>query len=262
MIKEIHCFGTSHTAGGGFEFFNENYSPILKKFYKEQPYTQFNYSWPGQLQKILNNNIKVFNHAKAGYGNERMYRISYDIIMKGANKDKLFIFEFSSVGRKEYWSNTFNDYFICNYGFEMDKNIPITKIKLNGIAGTYGLNDYEYSKKLITIVSPFIDETMNYDVQNNIYKMNNEFFIDFLIKKNINFYYISNPHYSNINLINSNYITFLNDCHFLKYIIDKKLTIFDETNGEIKDYHSGLEGHNKVAKLVKNKIKEKYEINS
>jgi hypothetical protein len=37
MIKEIHCFGTSHTEGGGFEFMHKIRNIELKKFYKEEP---------------------------------------------------------------------------------------------------------------------------------------------------------------------------------------------------------------------------------
>ena len=62
MIKEIHCFGTSHTAGGGFEFFNKENASKLKKTYTERPFTQFNYSYPGQLQKLIGNGVKIFNH--------------------------------------------------------------------------------------------------------------------------------------------------------------------------------------------------------
>ena len=36
MIKEIHCFGTSHTEGGGFEFMHKEKGIELKKFYNEQ----------------------------------------------------------------------------------------------------------------------------------------------------------------------------------------------------------------------------------
>ena len=117
MIKEIHCFGTSHTEGGGFEFFNQNIASKLKKIYTEQPFTQFNYSYPGQLQKLIGSGVKVFNHGKSGYGNERMYRIAYDLIMNNEDSlsEKLFIFEFSFLGRKEFYSNTLKDHFIVNY---------------------------------------------------------------------------------------------------------------------------------------------------
>ena len=80
MIKEIHCFGTSHTEGGGFEFMHREKSTELKKFYTEEPFTKENYSYPGNLQKLVGKDIKVYNHAKSGYGNERMYRLVYEIL--------------------------------------------------------------------------------------------------------------------------------------------------------------------------------------
>ena len=88
-IKEIHTFGTSFTAGGGYnwdlteDIMSEH--PILRdrfdklhSFYDEEPKTKFHYSWPGQLQALLSGKVKVFNHAKEGFGNETMYRITND----------------------------------------------------------------------------------------------------------------------------------------------------------------------------------------
>lgn len=254
-FKEIHCFGTSITGGGGFEFFNENYDNKFEKYYTDKPYTQFNYTWPGQLQKLVENNCVVYNHAKPGYGNERMYRIAFDIIMNNDVKDKLFIFEFSHVGRKEYWSNTFQNYFIVNYGFD-EKN-P-SKPHVNGLAETYSLNNNEYIKQLGNIVIPFIKETMNYDVQESLVKMNNEFFINFLLSRDINFYIISNPEYSNIESLENKLIYLIDKDNkttlYLQYFLTNKLSIRDETNGEIDDWHPGLKAAKDLAKLIKNKI--------
>ena len=98
-IKYIHCFGTSHTAGGGFEFESIQKSE-LKNLYKEcgEELKQFNFSWPGILQKYLNQTkIKVLNHAKSGFGNELIYRKVYDIVTSNDfnREENLFIFEFS-----------------------------------------------------------------------------------------------------------------------------------------------------------------------
>ena len=114
MIKYIHCFGTSYTAGGGHEFngttndrnVNSKTSDYVrdliyfyKKKYPNEEQTQFNCSWPGQLQKLVNDEIIVLNHAKSGYGNDRMMRITNDIVNDIPNE------EFN------YW-NSFNNYFI------------------------------------------------------------------------------------------------------------------------------------------------------
>ena len=87
MIKYIHCFGTSYTAGGGYEFDGDspfrnqdseyiiNLKKETKQKYPNEEQTQYNFSWQIQLQKLVDSNkIKVLNHFKTGYGNERIYR--------------------------------------------------------------------------------------------------------------------------------------------------------------------------------------------
>ena len=105
-IKYINCFGTSFTAGGGFEFggTSDVRNNFLKFFYSglnEEP-TQFNFSYPGQIQR-LNSKIKINNYAKNGYGNDRMMRLVYDIITSiDFNKNEhIFLLEFGGIGRKE-----------------------------------------------------------------------------------------------------------------------------------------------------------------
>jgi hypothetical protein len=73
MLKNVYCFGTSYTEGGGFEFSDPNRIRMggedlliekdskLVRLYDHLgiELTQFNFSWPGQLQSLvdLNNNI-------------------------------------------------------------------------------------------------------------------------------------------------------------------------------------------------------------
>ena len=100
-----------HSPVKGFEFQSDSNNIELKKFYNEQPLTKENYSYPGQLQKLIGNDIKVYNHSKSGYGNERMYRLAYDVLNnKTTNKEKLLLLEFSHIGRKEYYSKSINDF--------------------------------------------------------------------------------------------------------------------------------------------------------
>ena len=55
MIKKIYTFGTSFTEGGGFEF--DILQPQNLKCYQNlgEELTRFNFSYPGQLQKLLPN---------------------------------------------------------------------------------------------------------------------------------------------------------------------------------------------------------------
>jgi hypothetical protein len=257
MIKEIHCFGTSHTEGGGFEFMHKIRNIELKKFYKEEPLTKENYSWPGQLQKLIGNNIKVYNHAKSGYGNERMYRLAYDVLNNGTpNDEKLLLLEFSLVGRKEYYSKSINDYFIANYSFNEDGYIQNLDM-----AQTYFVSSYKNVEKLLKpLVYDFMSETIDFDIQEKTMKMNNEFFIDYLFHNNINFLltsppYFLQPRFDNDKKIKNNLIEFEEFIYDLYHFVDKnKLRIRDETNDLILDGHAGLEGNKRIAKIIFDKI--------
>ena len=184
MIKEIHCFGTSHTEGGGFEFMNREKSTELKKFYTEEPFTKENYSYPGNLQKLVGKDIKVYNHAKSGYGNERMYRLAYDVLNNETpNNEKLLLLEFSHIGRKEYYSKSINDFFIANYSFNENGSIET----LDMAQTYYNPNIEDFQKLLKPLVYAFMKETIDFDIQEKNMKMNNIFFIHYLLHNNINF---------------------------------------------------------------------------
>ena len=120
-IKYINFYGTSSTAGGGFEFDSLAEGPFIYIRYDkcdEEPKTQFNYSFPGQVKKFIGEtNIEVFNFGKQGYGNDRMMRLAYARTKEEKfNKDEhLFLFEFAALGRDEFYFNEIKDYIICNY---------------------------------------------------------------------------------------------------------------------------------------------------
>jgi hypothetical protein len=258
MIKEIHCFGTSHTEGGGFEFMNREKNTQLKKFYTEEPFTKENYSYPGNLQKLVGKDIKVYNHAKSGYGNERMYRLVYEVLNDGKpNDEKLLLLEFSYVGRKEYYSKSINDYFIANYSFDEKGNVDYLDV-----AQTYFASSYKSVEKLLKpLVLDFMKETIDFDIQEKTMKMNNDFFIDYLLYNKINFLLTSPPFFLQIGRgvtekIQNNLIEFAEDFEYdlYSFAVKKKLTVTDETNGEIIDGHPGLEANKKIAKIIFDKI--------
>ena len=267
MIKEIHCFGTSHTHGGGFEFFNRERESKLKKIYTEKPFTQFNYSWPGQLQKLIGDGVKVYNHAKSGYGNERMYRIAHDLVTKDIESlsEKLFIFEFSFLGRKEFYSNTIKDHFIVNY------EILEEGANINGISQTYFENHLETYKLLKNKVVPFIKETMNGANQIKTLRMNNRFFVDFLLKNNVNFLLATPPYgYNHQNdlpgvkyELKNNYIWYSDTENTLYgYYYNNGWTIANETDRFIDDNHAGLHGNRETAKRILENINRIYQYKS
>jgi hypothetical protein len=261
MIKEIHCFGTSHTAGGGFEFFNKVGTSKLKKTYTERPFTQFNYSYPGQLQKLIGNGVKVFNHGKCGYGNERMYRIAYDLIMNNLDSlsEKLFIFEFSFLGRKEFYSNTLKDHFVVNYTI-LENGI---NANINGISQTYGLNHNETYNLLKNKVAPFIEETIQAENQIKTLKMNNKFFVDFLLRQNVNFLLATPPLGEKTDFkddLENKYISYTDTENTLYgYYFNNGWTITEETGGFINDNHAGLRGNLEIAKRILENIDKLYD---
>jgi hypothetical protein len=253
MIKEIHCFGTSHTEGGGFEFMHRGKNIELKKFYTEQPFTKENYSYPGNLQKLVGKDIKVYNHAKSGYGNERMYRLAYEVLNDGnPNDEKLLLLEFSYVGRKEYYSKSINDYFIANYSFNEKGYINYLEI-----AQTYFYPSYKNIEKLLKpLVLDFMTETIDFNIQEKTMKMNNDFFIDYLLYNNINFLLTCPPLGKDLNeKIENNLIEFEKFQYDLyEFTVKNKLTIRDETNNKSNDGHAGLEGNKQIAKIIFDKI--------
>ena len=81
-MKEIYCFGTSQTAGGGYEFDSPSKWDWPEDYWfieYEGEKTQSNFSYPGRLQSI-SNEYKVFNLGKSGHGNDRSIRKAYDVI--------------------------------------------------------------------------------------------------------------------------------------------------------------------------------------
>ena len=120
MIKNIYCLGTSHTAGGGYhekEKVQSIYQDIV-----ESP-SQSTLSWPGILETFTKN-INIHNLAESGAGNERVYRLVFDILTsKNFNKEEnLFLIEVSFLDRKEFWYNTSKDFVICNYTAARSEN--------------------------------------------------------------------------------------------------------------------------------------------
>jgi len=267
-IKKIYTFGTSCTAGGGFEFDsnhgfkNTTRGEYLKFLYKNcnEELSKFNFSWPGQLQKLLPN-IDVINLAKSGYGNELIYRKVFDIISNTSHEDiksYLFLIEFSHLQRKEYYNKKIKDYVILNYNWDGYDT------KLTGIANDYFydseniksilLNDFDFFEK-------FIDLTIEFDEQERLLTMNQNNFLSFLEYNNIN-YIITSPH--NSYSIKNNFKSFddkvwtswfnIKNYNDKKHPIamNEKTSIKTETGGIINDYHNGLIKNKFIAKAIYN----------
>jgi hypothetical protein len=185
-----------------------------------------------------------------------MYRLAYDVLNnKTPNKEKLLLLEFSHIGRKEYYSKSINDFFIANYSFNENGSIETLNI-----AQTYfNPNIEDFQKLLKPSVYAFMKETIDFDIQEKNMKMNNIFFIHYLLNNNINFLLTTPPcfllPFDLIQKIKNNLIEFEKDVFDIYHFVEKnKLRIMDDTNNQITDGHSGLEGNKKIAKIIFDKI--------
>lgn len=287
MIQKIFTFGTSNTAGGGFEFESKylshdkrgelrkiNRGDLLKKLYTEEPKTQNHYSWPGQLQKLLNDKnykISVNNISKQGYGNERMYRKFFDLVKHGDDyingvpkENCLFIFEFSDISRKEFWFEPINNHIVMNYKAVQDDS------------GAQMAHSYYYDNKEILMK---IEEKQNLFVEfrKNLIDIDNELkdvsrkitmFIDFLEYNNFNFMISSSPFILDMEYQNEydKFEKYLMEFgfdegkkykDFHRFADIEQIRIMDETKEEITDIHSSLFGNKTIAKNVFNEMIEK-----
>jgi len=265
-IKYIHCLGSSFTAGGGFEWetLYEKRTQPLHEFYGhlDEEKTQYNYSWPGQLQK-LNPALEVINHAESGYGNDRVYRILYDIVTKhGFNKkEHLFLIEFSGLGSKEFFLNDINDFIVTNYGYD---NKKINHVDL---AKSY-FNDISPSKEKVqdnrNVFENFLKKTFNEEKESKDLEKNISFILSWLKQNELNTVITSKPpflHKIDDDLYNSfNQITYsIKSKKYYEisdFIYNEKLTISDETNGFIKDNHPGFETNQLIATIINNYLVE------
>jgi hypothetical protein len=225
LIKQIYFFGTSHTAGGGFEFdsslksfrieendFQINETPrgeLLKKIYSKlylnEELTQENFSFPGQFRQLCrdrNIDVEVINISKQGYGNERIYRKFYDII-KQSNfnpSESLFVFEFSDIERAELYYKPLDNHVIINYyavnrnfytndiSFKNEKEIDF--VELSGYAKSYWYetpNDLTILKNDKKFFEEYVEKTLDAKNRIHVLNYNNINFLSFLKLNNFNF---------------------------------------------------------------------------
>jgi len=259
MIKKIYCLGTSHTRGAGFHL------PKSKEIYKsivDRPSME-TCSWPGILKTYVDD-IEVINLAESGAGNERMYRLAFDIITNPNFKkeENLLLLEISTLERKEYYSNTINDYVICNYA---PTNPPGDNFD---VVWKYYNNEKPVPNKIKKIYSDFLLETVNFDDLVKKLQMNVMFFLSFLKSNDINFELtvlenffsptqskFFDCNYESINYtINGKVLS-----SFYCKEVDENYLFEHETNNVIKDKHQGYWVTEIAAKSIFNHlVRKKY----
>jgi len=266
-IKYIHCFGGSFTQGGGFEFDGNKISTDFKKLelvygHLEEEKTQFNYSYPGQLQKMFGKDIQVINHAKSGYGNDRMYRIFYDIVSNPyfVHDENLFLIEFLGLCRKEFYSNELKDFFVTNYSISDDELCKFIEI---------GQNYYYDSKDTINTLESYknffetyYNKFINYNNEINLIYRETEFFVSYLEKYKFNYLYTEPPFVLNKHAVyDESKVILFGDGKFYErnngftaFGDINKISITNETNSVIQDMHNGYGANKLVAHIIYNRI--------
>ena len=276
-IKNIYTFGTSFTKGGGFEFWSYD-GTKLKRAYKdlEPEFEQWYFSWPGQLKKVIDDdNINVVNLAESGYGNERIYRKVYDIVNSpdfDVDTD-VFLFEFSHLGRKEFFSRIMNKPIIMNYSLIFDNvDSKFTHNECNGYAYRYWehtdgwekINDrkIEYDE----FFQKYLDDYCHVDNATRELANNITLFLYYLSQKNVKFWFMQPPlsvdtRYFDKIKWDSRIINFSPQSHgfmldFILFSFNGSATIKSETKGYLKDGHTGYIGNKLIAYKVFNHLVE------
>lgn len=261
-IKYINCFGTSFTAGGGFEFDGQSIERqiLLNNFYSEleEQLTQFNFSYPGQLSKLLNDDIQVINYAKNGYGNDRMFRQIYEIVSNpDFNKDEhIFIIEYAGLGRKEFWFNPIKDYIVSNYWFDWDTSTLKDEVNLansycyDTIHMTHYLEEYE------PMFLEFFQHTLNLEKEHKLLFQNIEFFSSYLKQHQLNYFYVTDVFDNHIgkNFIFGDGEYFKTSTDFNKFSSFNNLSIKDETDGMYSDLHNGYLANKIIGLTIYNSL--------
>ena len=272
--SEIRTFGTSYTQGGGFEYWLK---PHVKKLYNGlSPMvdnTSFEFSWPGQLDKIVD--CKVVDYAKCGHGNERLYRKVYEQVSdESFNKDEvLFLFEISSIGRKAIYSAEFKKWGIYNY--QCDSNTG--RLDLN--EGTDGFafdwnkeqwDDEKYRREMDwinrnkLIINQFHQLTIDEQNISNLLFQNLTMFLSFCDKMELNYYLVSDESWMlhNNPLLREWQNKFLFDDLWLKWNIQhgNGIDITEETGGVYEDGHNGFGGNIMIANTIAEYLLKRNEI--
>ena len=261
-IKKIYTFGTSYTAGGGFEFGNSG-RELLSSIYNNigEDLTRESFSWPGQLSKLLPSSIEVINKSESGFGNDRMIRLILDIILhKEFKKDEtLFFLEFSLLGRKEIYSNQLDDYMIVNYAHSDDNHT-----KLMGYSRNYVMseNDLEKDNSKLpdeSFFEDFVKNTINVDNELRIIVNDTIMILNLLNSLDIRYYLtqppIIEPRFVDMLNLKNRFINFDGTNYMLELGLKDSYygSITEETGDLQNDGHFGLIS----SKLISSKIHDK-----
>jgi hypothetical protein len=263
MIEKIYAFGTSHTAGGGFEFnVSDRYRKnpnLYKKIFDTEDH--FDFSYPNILGRMIN--VEVVNLAKQGFGYERVNRKLIEVVSSPKfNKDSsLVLIEISDWDRKEWYSKEIGKYFITNFGPRSIDTLSFS-------------TDYHYeNKKEAEVISKYQNTLIDFykithnDYQYLISKLQESFIfmISFLQRFGVKFYLTNGglpiePKFKQQMNYDSNIVEYKFHKNVLNFVQDmSEFNIDKESRGIVSDNHQGVSVNLTIAEHIFNKmIDDKY----
>ena len=258
-INEIICIGTSFTEGDGLNPKKDIDGAVAWYFHNKNIRIESinQYCWPTILQKICR--VPVTNLGKSGSSIEYLIRNVEEIIENKNCKNKLFILEYSSWGRSELWFRPFEKWVVANWGPRNGKD------ETDGYA-TMISTDYNFGEQLdeqyFKIYEKYLDHFFN---EHEYLIQRDRHFLNLLYKlKSLNISYqvikLENPYLHDMdNHKLFNFKDILNE-DLWGYVGKNNLTITYDTLGNIVNDHPSIEGHNHLAKLFYDKLKNTYQI--
>lgn len=272
--SEIRTFGTSFTEGGGFEYWRK---PITKKVYEGftpmKDNTHFEFSWPGQLDKMLD--CKVINYAKCGHGNERIYRLVYEQTTDpNFNKDKtLFLFELSGLGRKQIYSSKFKKYGVYNYMIDWENGAKFKEQEGINLAFDYYEEEYEedeaweWIKENYETITKFTELTTDGVGTKQQIQQNLSYFLSYCDGIGLNYYIVEDE---SMLLWSNRFVKNSLKKWLPKYLFTDRygelsitgphgmlghgFTISEETDNFITDGHNGYWGNILIASMIADEL--------
>lgn len=261
--KYIHTFGTSFTAGGGFEHWKKKevgiaYKDIIEYDKNQQSIHEF--SWPGMLQQCVNQ--QVINHAKCGHGNDTLIRRTMDLVeSNNFNKNEnLLLFEIADLGRKEFYSTEWEKFGVLNYQL----NEECTDFKAMQMAFDYHRQSKEEEDWCIENEQYFLKylhRTLNLKKETQAIVRQLEQFYAWCDYKELNWYIVQDASY---HILHPNLRGWLH-----KLVCNNELdtyfricgeTITGETKGYIDDGHNGIAANQFIGSNISKWLRYKEEI--
>jgi hypothetical protein len=250
--KYFYVNGCSHSEGGGLEEPNiKSLSPvpIYEKLYGITWGNRKEVNYGKRLSDIIG--VPCINESMSGSGVDRIVRKTYDFIYENwEERDKFFIIlEVPDPSRSDVLYSPTKEYFIVNSIYDakindfkfsyatreyFNLNYLNADKEMQGTFNKWFDNHYDHVEKLKSDERSFIGLYSFCKLNGiKIFVMNTTFINECFDKKDI----------LNFDNTGGNY-------DLLNWCVINKMTVYDETKGEINDMHPGYYGHIEYAKKV------------